>query len=323
MRILDLFCGAGGLSYGFEQAGFEPVLGVDFNAQALETYQKNHKNSQILCGNLTSQELKQQIIDFAKQHQIQGILGGPPCQGFSLKGKKLGLEDKSAKTFSKIKLKKDFASLSLSAINKILPYIKEGLLYSHAVFMANIEKVVDEHIWKDVKERAIIQNEISKIIIKKDKEKILKEVEEGIHLLFNNTCYKLDKINVEFYDEETLYIEFLGEDSALLIGKEGYRYKALSYILFNWINEKYGLMLRLEVAQFLKNQEEAIYTYLEPIIEIIKEKGTFKTKPLDGILVHIALKRLREEFPDKYVAVKTNVRGDKYVLINEYRAREI
>ncbi len=166
-------------------------------------------------------------------------------------------------------------------------------------------------------------NEIPKIIIKKDKDKILKEVEEGIHLLFDNTCYKLDKINVEFYDEETLYIEFLGEDSALLIGKEGYRYKALSYILFNWINEKYALMLRLEVAQFLKNQEEAIYAYLEPIIEIIKEKGTFKTKPLDGILVHIALKRLREEFPDKYVAVKTNVKGDKYVLVNEYRAREI
>lgn len=167
------------------------------------------------------------------------------------------------------------------------------------------------------------QNEIPKIIIKKDKDKILKEVEDGIHLLFDNTCYKLDKINVEFYDDETLYIEFLGEDSALLIGKEGYRYKALSYILFNWINEKYGLMLRLEVAQFLKNQEEAIYAYLEPIVEIIKEKGTFKTKPLDGILVHIALKRLREEFPDKYVAVKTNVKGDKYVLVNEYRAREI
>ncbi|MFY9088799.1 Jag N-terminal domain-containing protein [Arcobacter aquimarinus] len=167
------------------------------------------------------------------------------------------------------------------------------------------------------------QSEISKIVVKKDKEKILEEVKEGVSLLFDNTCYKIEKINVEFYDEETLYIEFLGEDSALLIGKEGYRYKALSYILFNWINEKYGLMLRLEVAEFLKNQEEAIYTYLEPIVEIIKEKGTFKTKPLDGILVHIALKKLREEFPDKYVAVKTNVRGDKYVLVNEYRAREI
>ena len=167
------------------------------------------------------------------------------------------------------------------------------------------------------------QNEVSKIVIKKDKEKILEEVKAGINLLFQDTCYKIDQINVEFYDEETLYVEFLGEDSALLIGKEGYRYKALSYILFNWINEKYGLMLRLEVAQFLKNQEEAIYTYLEPIIEIIKEKGTFKTKPLDGILVHIALKKLRDEFPDKYVAVKTNVIGDKYVLVNEYRAREV
>lgn len=167
------------------------------------------------------------------------------------------------------------------------------------------------------------QNEIPKIVIKKDKEKILEEVKLGINTLFEDTCYKIDHINVEFYDEETLYVEFLGEDSALLIGKEGYRYKALSYILFNWINEKYGLMLRLEVAQFLKNQEEAIYTYLEPIIEIIKEKGTFKTKPLDGILVHIALKKLRDEFPDKYVAVKTNVRGDKYVLVNEYRAREV
>ena len=167
------------------------------------------------------------------------------------------------------------------------------------------------------------QNEVSKIVIKKDKEKILEEVKAGINLLFQDTCYKIDQINVDFYDEETLYVEFLGEDSALLIGKEGYRYKALSYILFNWINEKYGLMLRLEVAQFLKNQEEAIYTYLEPIIEIIKEKGTFKTKPLDGILVHIALKKLRDEFPDKYVAVKTNVRGDKYVLVNEYRTREV
>lgn len=167
------------------------------------------------------------------------------------------------------------------------------------------------------------QTEISKIVIKKDKDEILNEVRNGINLLFDNTCYKIDQINVEFYDEETLYVEFLGEDSALLIGKEGYRYKALSYILFNWINEKYGLMLRLEVAEFLKNQEEATHAYLEPVIEIIKEKGTFKTKPLDGILVHIALKRLREEFPDKYVAVKTNVRGDKYVLVNEYRSKEV
>ena len=164
--------------------------------------------------------------------------------------------------------------------------------------------------------------EVKNIVIKKQKDEVLDEIRSGIFSLFNDTCYDINDIKVEYYDETTVYVEFSGEDSALLIGKEGYRYKALSYILFNWINEKFGLMLRLEVAEFLKNQELAIYAYLEPVIEIIKEKGTFKTKPLDGILVHIALKKLREEFPNKYVAVKTNVRGDKYVLVNEYRSKE-
>jgi len=105
----------------------------------------------------------------------------------------------------------------------------------------------------------------------------------------------------------------------LLIGKEGYRYKALSYILFNWIHEEYKLMLRLEVAQFLTTQEESIYNYLIPVIQTIKDEGFYKTKPLDGVLIHIALKKLRDEFPQKYIAVKTNVKGDKYILVNEYR----
>jgi len=166
------------------------------------------------------------------------------------------------------------------------------------------------------------QKEVGKIVVKKDKNEILSEVKMGLNSLFEDTCYDIDNIKVEFFDENTLYIEFTGADSALLIGKEGYRYKALSYILFNWINEKYSLMLRLEVAEFLKNQEASIHTYLDPVIVIIKEKGSFKTKPLDGILVHIALKKLREEFPEKYVAVKTNVRGDKYVLVNEYRSKQ-
>jgi spoIIIJ-associated protein len=161
----------------------------------------------------------------------------------------------------------------------------------------------------------------TKIYIKKDKDDIISEIKRDVNNLFKETCFVLDEIHVEFYDEETIYMEFTGDDSALLIGKEGYRYKALSYILFNWINEKYGLMLRLEIAEFLKNQEDAIHNYLEPVIENIKENGSYKTKPLDGILVHIALKRLREEFPDKYVAVKTNQKGDKYVLVNEYRAK--
>jgi CRISPR-associated endonuclease Csn1 len=83
---------------------------------------------------------------------------------FQYAKEKLGIDDKNAKAFSKIRLKKDFASLSLNAITKILPYIREGLLYSHAVFMANIESIVDESIWNDRNQRKFIQDKIAEII---------------------------------------------------------------------------------------------------------------------------------------------------------------
>ncbi|MBP8887659.1 MAG: type II CRISPR RNA-guided endonuclease Cas9, partial [Flavobacterium sp.] len=83
---------------------------------------------------------------------------------FQYAKEKLGLDDKNAKAFSKIRLKKDFASLSLNAITKILPYVREGLLYSHAVFMANIESIVDESIWNDSNQRKFIQDKIAEII---------------------------------------------------------------------------------------------------------------------------------------------------------------
>ena len=93
---------------------------------------------------------------------------------------KLGFDDKRAKVFSKIKLKKDFASLSLAAISKILPYIKEGLLYSHAVFMANIENIVDESIWNDVEQRKYIQTKIAEIVENYTFEKNQLEIINGL-----------------------------------------------------------------------------------------------------------------------------------------------
>jgi CRISPR-associated endonuclease Csn1 len=93
---------------------------------------------------------------------------------------KLGLDEKRAKSFSKIKLKKDFANLSLNAINKILPYLKEGLLYSHAVFMANIENIVDEKIWNIPNQRKHIQDSIAKIIETNSYDNGLLEVINGL-----------------------------------------------------------------------------------------------------------------------------------------------
>jgi spoIIIJ-associated protein len=156
---------------------------------------------------------------------------------------------------------------------------------------------------------------------KVDIKEAVNEIKKNINQLFVFGCFELDAIKVEPYDDTTVLIEFSGEDSALLIGKEGYRYKALSYLLYNWINLKYNLNIRLEIAEFLKNQEEMIGKYLVSVIERVNNNGRAQTKILDGVLVKIALEALREEFPNKYVGIKTGREGGKFIVINDFNRK--
>lgn len=149
---------------------------------------------------------------------------------------------------------------------------------------------------------------------------ILNEIESGLKTLFGASDFKIHIEEVSKYDENSVFIKLDGEDCALLIGKEGYRYKALSSLLYNWINSKYNLNVRLEIAEFLKNQEAGMRVYLEGIIRRVEENGHASTKPLDGVLIKIALEQLRERFKDKYVGIKNSEEG-KYILINDFHSR--
>lgn len=82
-KILDLFCGCGGLSYGFEKAGFEVVLAIDLWEDAIKTYNHNHKVKNGKCINI--QELEDSYLENLRG-KIGGIIGGPPCQGYSTVG---------------------------------------------------------------------------------------------------------------------------------------------------------------------------------------------------------------------------------------------
>lgn len=144
------------------------------------------------------------------------------------------------------------------------------------------------------------------------------EIKEKVEALFKHACFEIDEIKVCEYDEKTILVEFTGKDAALLIGKEGYRYKALSYMLFNWINATYQLQLRLEIAEFLKNQEEMICKYLEGVYTNIDRDGRAQTKILDGVLVQIALRELRAAYPEKYVAIRSTRDKAKFIIINSF-----
>jgi spoIIIJ-associated protein len=145
-------------------------------------------------------------------------------------------------------------------------------------------------------------------------------IESEIKRLFKLSCFNLDTIEVDV-EGNTVFVFIDGDDAALLIGKEGYRYNALSYLLFNWVNSKYGLYLKLEIAQFLASQQDMIKHQLQSVIEHAKKEGWGRTKELDGILVQIALEYLRDTLPDKYVAIKKTKTGQRYILINEFNKR--
>ncbi len=145
------------------------------------------------------------------------------------------------------------------------------------------------------------------------------EIEDKIKKLIDISCFDIDTVEVDVFNK-IAHIFIDGEDAALLIGKEGYRYNALSYMLFNWINSKYDLYLKLEIAEFIQSQQAMIENYLKPIIEHIEINGRGKTKPLDGILVQIALEQLRAKFPNKYVAIKTGKDNRKFIIINDFNS---
>lgn len=88
---VDLFCGAGGLSEGLEQAGHSIVVSSDFNSNMCETYSANHPNTRVIQNDFNKEEDAEKLVETIES-ELRGrtlnlLAGGPPCQGFSTAGK--------------------------------------------------------------------------------------------------------------------------------------------------------------------------------------------------------------------------------------------
>lgn len=85
LTYIDLFCGAGGFTLGFEKKGFKNLFSVDVNSSFCETYKYNFPEHELVMKDicdLTDSEIKQ----YSKSNKIDVVIGGPPCQGFSIAG---------------------------------------------------------------------------------------------------------------------------------------------------------------------------------------------------------------------------------------------
>jgi DNA (cytosine-5)-methyltransferase 1 len=84
--LVDLFSGCGGLSYGFENAGYKCIVGVDIDKPALKTFEHNHPHAKGMNLDLSKNESINCIVNQINNRNVELIVAGPPCQGFSLTG---------------------------------------------------------------------------------------------------------------------------------------------------------------------------------------------------------------------------------------------
>ena len=87
LRAIDLFCGAGGLTEGFRDAGFEVSFALDNDLDSCETYHYNHRKTQVECESIT--KLSANDVKRRSGGDVDVIIGGPSCQGFSTHGRKV------------------------------------------------------------------------------------------------------------------------------------------------------------------------------------------------------------------------------------------
>ena len=107
MKLISLFSGCGGLDLGFEKAGFEIPVANEFDKTIWETFKINHPKTHLIEGDIRK-ITKSDIVPFI-EGEIDGIIGGPPCQSWSAAGSLRGIEDSRGKLFfDYIRILKDF-----------------------------------------------------------------------------------------------------------------------------------------------------------------------------------------------------------------------
>lgn len=91
MKVIDLFAGVGGLSLGFSQEGFEIVFANEYDKSIAASFKKNHPNTEVDDRDIRDIDFDQTFLPY--RGKITVVMGGPPCQGFSQKGKRIGMKD--------------------------------------------------------------------------------------------------------------------------------------------------------------------------------------------------------------------------------------
>lgn len=138
MDVISLFSGCGGLDLGFERAGFEVPVANEFDSSIYETFKVNHPKTHLVEGNVR-QVTREDIAPYLSG-EVDGIIGGPPCQSWSEAGSLRGIEDARGQLFfDYIRILKEFRPKFFLAEN-----VSGMLANRHNEAVQNILKMFEE-----------------------------------------------------------------------------------------------------------------------------------------------------------------------------------
>lgn len=138
MNVISLFSGCGGLDLGFERAGFEVSVANEFDATIYETFKVNHPHTHLIEGDVRN-VTKEDIEPFLSG-EVDGIIGGPPCQSWSEAGALRGIEDARGQLFfDYIRILKEFRPKFFLAEN-----VSGMLANRHSEAVQNILKLLED-----------------------------------------------------------------------------------------------------------------------------------------------------------------------------------
>ena len=148
LKFGDLFCGAGGFTQGLEQAGLECVLGVELNDYAVEAYRKNFSH-ECLQIDLSTEQNQMIVAKKLKEAKVDLIVGGPPCQGFSIFGNRRFVNTKNHDLTKDQRNNLVFAFANIVIKSQTPWFIMEnvpGILSAHnGEYVATIKDYFAEH----------------------------------------------------------------------------------------------------------------------------------------------------------------------------------
>ncbi len=211
--VLDLFSGCGGLSLGFEQAGFKVILANDNWEIALKTFKKNFPETQIIYGDITKLETQNKIVDQCDK-EIDVVIGGPPCQAYSLAGSR-DPEDPRGKLFK----------VYVNLVEKIQPkvFVMENVkgILSMKHFRIDTPEEVKEKYLGIIKKRKSRKQKVSIESLNNQIERHLIPVPDLIRNTFKRIDYtvKYQLLNSADYGvpQERLRVFFIGINSKKII----------------------------------------------------------------------------------------------------------